>query len=266
MRLFKNLGRISNQEDEKLYNARLDYFDRTFKEFVSLVLSVAKKFEDTKIIVRPHPAEDRSYWHKITKEYNNIYIKTSGEAAGWIKGSKVIVHSSCTTGLEAFVSNKPVIAFLPYDDHEYSKHISNSVSTKHNNIKDVIHNLESIINGQTLNNLVEDKREMLLKHVNNINDNDAFTDIIHELEKIEITKEEFKGVGFNFVNRFKFALRLLKSYFFNRKVYNYGRQKFPGITKKEFERMFFIMKKTLKIDKKIILNQITKDLFILKNK
>ena len=42
-------------------------------------------------------------------------------------------------------------------------------------------------------------------------------------------------------------------------------KKFPGITK-EFERMFFIMKKTLKIDKKIILNQITKDLFILKNK
>ena len=71
IKLFNNLGRISSDEDEAYYNSRLDYFERTFKEFVSLVLETAKKFNKKNIIVRPHPAEDRSYWDETTKYYKN---------------------------------------------------------------------------------------------------------------------------------------------------------------------------------------------------
>ena len=264
IKLFNDLGRISSVEDEAYYNARLDYFNRTFKEFVSLVIETAKKFNNKNIIVRPHPSEDRSYWDKVTKDYNNIYIKSNDEAAGWIKGASVIIHSSCTTGLEAFVSNKPVIAFLPYKDHEYSKHISNRVSIECRTEKDVINKLKSIINDNEVDILIKDKRSMLSNHVKNINNNDAFKSIVSELEKIKINNEDFNGISANLFIRSKSIIRLLKTYFFDKKTFNYGRQKFPGITKKEFEKVFNELKKILNVNKSIRAKQISKDLFIVK--
>ena len=58
-----------------------------------------------------------------------------------LAGSELVIHSSCTTGMEAFIMRKPVISFLPYTDHEYSKQISNTVSKvcqTHTQVKDSI--------------------------------------------------------------------------------------------------------------------------------
>lgn len=265
-KLFINLGRVASEEDEVYYSKRLEYFRKTFKEYVSLVIAVAKKYKNKNIIVRPHPAEDKGFWKKLSSNYKNIFIRSENEAAGWIKGASVIIHSSCTTGLEAFFSDKHVISFLPYKDHEYAKHISNIVSHECNNEKDVLEYLEDIFSSNIVERSTQNIKDEISKHIHNIDNNFAFKNLINEIEKIDIEKQYFKPININFSRNVISTIKKIKTYLFDRKTFRYGLQKFPGISKKEFDENYLIIRKILNINKKIETVQLSKDLFMIKPK
>ena len=95
--------------------------------FVKSIRGIAAAFPDTNIVVRPHPIESEEAWLGHLGEIPNVRVNMSGSAGSWIRNASVIVHNGCTTGLEAAVCGKPVIAYRPLKS-EFEWEIPNQVS------------------------------------------------------------------------------------------------------------------------------------------
>jgi surface carbohydrate biosynthesis protein len=75
-----------------------------------------KKFNNINFIIRPHASENIEKVREIYKNllnYKNFIIDNSGSTHAFIKASLLLIHTSCTTGLEAVYLSKPAINFIP---------------------------------------------------------------------------------------------------------------------------------------------------------
>ena len=121
-----NLGRIKNEEDKKYYLERFEYQKKILSSFVKIAKKLSVSLMDRKIIVRPHPSENINEWKRLLVNHSNIMVVYNENVAPWILASDMVIHSSCTTGLEAFLLGKPVISYVPDPNHEIAKQISNA--------------------------------------------------------------------------------------------------------------------------------------------
>ncbi len=260
------MGRVQNKNDLEKYHIKQKFFEKTYKEYADLVRLVAIKFKDTKIIVRPHPSEDHAEWNKLAKGYSNIKIINDGDIASWIIGAELVVHSSCTTGMESFIIGKPVISFLPYTDHEYVKQISNKVSKVCSSKSEVIQNIKFFQTNQYFENYNRSElTSYLSKHINNINNTFSYELISNHLKKIQQLKDKRKLPLLKFhITKLKRILRSFKSILLNPKGYNYSIQKFPGLKKSELLDKINNLVKFSNQQNNFIVKKIDKDLFLIR--
>ena len=121
--ILKNYG-----ERKKGYLNKLIEYDlekvKFIIEFVKQLASVTSK----KIIFRPHPEEDVNYYKKCFKHLKNVEIINSGSSINWIKACDVLVHTDCTTAIEASYVGKKPISVLPYFDDNLTSFLPVKVS------------------------------------------------------------------------------------------------------------------------------------------
>lgn len=55
------------------------------------------------IILRPHPAENIEMWRSGLADLSNFHVIRDGDYRAWSSAARILVHSSSTTGLEAFL-------------------------------------------------------------------------------------------------------------------------------------------------------------------
>ena len=89
------------------------YRKNNFETMKALVPDVAKAFPDRTIIVRPHPSENRDTWREHLAPYDNVHVTAEGSVVPWLLASTVLIHNSCTTGIESYVLERPAIAYVP---------------------------------------------------------------------------------------------------------------------------------------------------------
>ena len=80
------------------------------------------KFQQ-KIIIRPHPAEDPNYWKEKYKKSKKIIIIDKSSPIPWILGSQILIHSTCSTGMEAALMEKPALSITPNPDKKQHSYI-----------------------------------------------------------------------------------------------------------------------------------------------
>ena len=162
------------------------------------------KFNKVNIIIRPHPSEDPEHWRNLAKNTPNVILQSKGDIASWIVGSKAVIHSSCTTGMEAFILGKPVLSFLPYTDHEYSTQISNKVSKICKDEDGILSSLQEILDGKELSNYSKkDCYEYLKKHIENLKGSSSWDLISSEFESFDVPEETLGPVYLNYRTRLK---------------------------------------------------------------
>jgi surface carbohydrate biosynthesis protein len=83
---------------------------------VRAIRSAARELPDTRFVVRPHPTETVDAWRALVGPVPNISVIQAGTVSGWIRHARVVVHHSSTTGIEAAVSEVPVVSFRPEED------------------------------------------------------------------------------------------------------------------------------------------------------
>ena len=245
----KKLGRISSKQDEIKYKLKNDFFAKTFHKYSNLAEDVSKAYPNKKIIVRPHPSEDRSFWIKMSERINNLIIRSDLSVAPWIIGSKAVIHSSCTTGLESFLLNKPTFTYLPYNDNDFVNHIANDVSKKCFTTQDVLNELECINEFK-----IDRKKNNLYHHLQNYNGDFAAPYIAREINKINITKYEFENISITGKYKVSKIISKLKEKMknsLNPQNNIYSNQKYPGSSIKEVE---LIIEKFQRIIPEIRLN------------
>ena len=116
-----------NPEDMHLLNEQFAWERGNFDAVLTLVLRLAR--DGVKIVLRPHPSENADLWRRQLADVPGVQVADQGDQLDWLKASTLMVHSGCTTGLEAFLMNHPVVALTPGDSVWHGVLTSNIVNT-----------------------------------------------------------------------------------------------------------------------------------------
>lgn len=104
-------GRVVTPEQERIWAHRVQTKQRLAREYRQLVEALHRAGRT--VVIRPHPSENQAVWKTFAAEMERVHVIHDGSANAWMLAAEVVIHSGCTTGLEAFLLDRPVIAYLP---------------------------------------------------------------------------------------------------------------------------------------------------------
>ena len=229
-------NKIETKEDQDIFDAKKAFMAKVYIAFLNMIKILSKSLPDRTIVIRPHPADNIDTWKENLKEHNNVFIEYEYSATPWIIASSCMVHSSCATGIEGFLMNKPVFSYLPYEDHEFVNYISNILSDVCNTEKELVDKVIKVLNKEY--NL-STNRDLKIKEnkpiLDNINSFESSKMILDYIDKINIPSHrginKYRLIPFHIKNILKNSIK--KSIGRNTKPDTYDQQKMPGITLKE---------------------------------
>lgn len=182
----KKGGRIVTEGDEAFYRGRVENREQLFYYFVDMLKELNSSMNNRNIIVRPHPSEDMELWKKAITGLDNVHLVRRGSAIPWILASELLIHNNCTTGLEAYLLEKPVISYRPTAGNPYESRLLLAVSTSAETIDRVKLVVNEIINGNyTRQQSVSESTKEILKHyIGNLENEYSVEVITREIQKI----------------------------------------------------------------------------------
>lgn len=84
-----------------------------YSHFLPLIAYLAIDFPDINFVIRPHPAENETFYKESLSHFDNVFVEKGGDVRPVIRAAKAVIHSECTTGIEAEISGVPSINFRP---------------------------------------------------------------------------------------------------------------------------------------------------------
>ncbi len=116
---YQDMGRGATGMGREFCEGRAKFKQAIFDSFKQLIPFLSKNFNNTKFIIRPHPVENKEIYFELAKKFKNVEVVQEGNVIPWIRAAKILIHSGCTTGIEAYLSKKPSIAYVPIKDTRY---------------------------------------------------------------------------------------------------------------------------------------------------
>lgn len=255
-------------KDEKSRLDRISFIKYTGIQFLSIVdlthqLSV--KFPDKTFVFRPHPSEDHEFYKTIFRGVDNIKVNHDGPVAPWILASEAIIHDGCTTAIEAYISNKPVINFKEVSNEKNDIWLPNQLGVRATTLDEVITLLQdnddyvpTMQNKSIVNSLMYNF------------ENDSFGKLIEVIEnKLETKSEKETKHPSSFKINWEYFKSLYKAKIMyllkpsRRKELNYHRIKFYGFDKKYISSKVNFLE--TKLNKKLKLNFKNKNLITIES-
>ena len=94
----------------------------------ALLRELPVRFPNHRFIVRPHPIERTEPWSDFLRDIPRATMIREGAAVPWIMASDVLIHTNCTTGVEAFALDKPAISLQPAKLSIYEIYLANRIN------------------------------------------------------------------------------------------------------------------------------------------
>jgi surface carbohydrate biosynthesis protein len=94
----------------------LEYLEHRYaiyREFVSVLPVISRRFPNRKIIIRPHPSESDAGWRAASAGLSNVIVRYDSELVPWLMAASHIVHNGCTTAVETAMLDRIAISFRP---------------------------------------------------------------------------------------------------------------------------------------------------------
>lgn len=127
-RLLEERGAHASKEISEFTNEWTNFLGKVYSAFLRMVPELARAFPELTIIIRPHPSENRESWEQKLLGFANVKIIHEGPIIPWLLGSDMLVHNSCTTGVEGYLLDVPVIAYRPVTSEDFDSVLPNTVS------------------------------------------------------------------------------------------------------------------------------------------
>ncbi len=263
--MIEQLKGLSNTFDENFWKNSIEYRSRLFKLFVEGIRELAKS-TSLNIVIRPHPSEDPNYWIEEFKDFKNVKIVFKFSVNPWIIESEVIIHNGCTTGIEAFLMKKPVIAYRPMYSDQYDFELPNSISKEINSKVELIKWVNLFLENKNKFDIIYDEKiKLIKKHISMI-DGLSSLKILNHLNSLNANSYSFEISSLKkfilgiYVSIRKFVLNIDRSIsHFNKNI----KQKFPGINKKEIDNDVRNLKEILNFQKDVNILEVFPNQFIL---
>jgi surface carbohydrate biosynthesis protein len=138
---------------------------KLYEAFLQMVPELAGEFPKELIVLRPHPMEKHDAYLALADKYPNVKVIHEGNVIPWLMNAKVLVHNGCTTGLEAYLLDRPVIAYQPEIDKSFDNELPNSLSYCSFNLSSLVSKINTILNGSEASAHDEDLEKIATHHV-----------------------------------------------------------------------------------------------------
>lgn len=140
------LGRGASGMPPDYARGLFDYRQQVMQGFEELIPKVAQAFPNTRVILRPHPAENHAFWQNKFADISNVHIIADGNVIPWLLAARCLVHNGCTTAVEGSLLGTPIISFVPIDDPRYEFELPNKLGGRAASIDAVIDYINAAYN------------------------------------------------------------------------------------------------------------------------
>jgi surface carbohydrate biosynthesis protein len=111
----------------KEFKAIIAWETQNNKAMVALLQWALNHTQGLNYVIRPHPAERPLYWEQMLAGIPRAHVIPRSDPHPWIIGAELVVHTGCTTGLEAVLLDKPALNLLP-ENHPNARQIITEVN------------------------------------------------------------------------------------------------------------------------------------------
>ena len=101
-----------------------------FDHFRAMIPALHSALPGHRLVVRPHPSEDRAPWQAVVSDLERADVIHEGNVIAWLEASSALIHNGCTTGIEAFCLGKPAIAYQPVSREPFDLELPNTLSRR----------------------------------------------------------------------------------------------------------------------------------------
>jgi hypothetical protein len=128
--------------------------------------ALSGRFPERRFVLRPHPGEKTGVWRDQLAELRNVSMERGGSAAAWALAADLLIHNSCTTGLEAGLLGRPTLSFCPINNFNNAVLIVNNVGPVVSSIAEVTAVVDDLGAAQTrLREQVDARVDHLERHL-----------------------------------------------------------------------------------------------------
>lgn len=231
----RELGKVKDAESEEIVRISVADGKKMFDSFVSAVTGLADRFPDVNFIVRPHPAERIAGWENALPNRNNIHVLFEGGISPWVRGAVSILHNGCTTGVEAYVSEIPSIAYTPFES-VINREIPNKLSYNVTSESQIGDCLAEILSGKLQYAKSADNDDLITYRFANVTGSSAAKRIVDCFDGLDIPSSSRMETGYWGLRKgLKRRFRLFKKRM--RKIETKSMRKFPGLELNEVTRI-----------------------------
>jgi surface carbohydrate biosynthesis protein len=104
----------TNQCEVDMYRDRFAFEQKNMKAFWEMIPALRLRYPGHLVVLRPHPSENHERWRRLVGKIPGVLIAGEGALVPWILASDILIHNTCTTGLEAMLLKHPVVAYCPF--------------------------------------------------------------------------------------------------------------------------------------------------------
>lgn len=192
---FTNYNHFSGMKNENL-EPNTAYIKDLYYSFIRMIKDLAEKYPSLNFVIRPHPGENLTSYQKAFSRNSNIFVIREGNVVNWILASNLIIHNGCTTGIEAFLLEKPVLTYLPIESKDFDVDLPNKMSFKAYSVSEVFDFIDYITSNRFIHNVeyeqhVRNNENFLSNYYGGLDDEHAYEKIIRLLNKLRIKNESF---------------------------------------------------------------------------
>lgn len=139
-----------SRTDERVYfQDRMQWERDNARMLIAFARALHISRPETKIILRPHPAERMERWHRFFGPNPPAVIIREGGHLPWTLASAVMVHTGCTTGLEAALLDKPALSLVPGENPWHWSAVSNVANPTARTINEALARVVAQLDGET---------------------------------------------------------------------------------------------------------------------
>ncbi len=240
LRLKTKAGKVVDEEQRNYYRRISEHKKTLFYAFADLVVKIRTRFPELSVVLRPHPSEDHDYWRSTLPDDPNIHVVHEGTVLPWIMASTVMIHNSCTTGIEGYLLEQPVIAYRPVQNDELDIFLPNALSAEALNDETLLNLVEQLMSHDALPPEFEqsaEKKAIAEQYITGLDGPLSCERIVEYLKQIQFPARTLTSMPYHAYSRLKRAnaairqqiRRIVQSKPTNAARQQYVRQKFPGL-------------------------------------
>lgn len=212
-RILNEAGKLSTPGQQQDQAAREAYKENLMHAFMDMLPALSTDFPRHTIIIRPHPAENFETWRAAAQDLPNVRMVHEGDPIPWLLGAEAVIHNSCTTGVQAYLLGRPVIAYRPLESERYDMFLPNALSLQARDTRQLAAMIHAALVSPDQGGAGSDRRKLARQYIESLEGAWASERILQELEKLSLLPQAVEQDYFKAINTPRLPLRTFLSGF-----------------------------------------------------